>query len=994
MVSNRSWARTPPVVPTRWQTTHRVRVPRFARSSRSIGPPGFSPAATRHDTAAHPDILNEILHTVGSSTLDDPSQLNGNIDSDTCPAAHDGPDAAGTWETEPGGVYMALEMKVNGTVGCAYYVSDTATVYLQDDTRVVGLELVESLLFQVRPTSIIVPSRAQGALVDLLDHLAGDNTDTGLGEDAERGFKLRSVVSSDFNPGLGRQLLAHLDDAKRFKAGSAHFTSAVEDVEGNDSRDAVPAHLRDGRNTRNKLIHLGTFINLDGQVSLGCASALIRDLERRQATTIGLHAKQIHIRSVLTVTYDDYMFVTAEALLSLQIFRPDLRYATRTGAAMSNNGSMAGTLRGKRSVFDMFCSLTITSQGRCTLREMFVHPSTDLALINARQQSISNLLDSKGQESVGVIRAALKKAKNILPILAHLRRGLYFSGHFSLIKESTWANLQDFCSAILQILLVGYKICTVFDKVRLGSERSLRIGRPALGEIDSEAIFQIQEKLATTIEFQKSRSCGRSVVARGVSPELDALGSTYSSLQVRLEEICQEHKARLRSSAQDDIVGWIFHPRKGYLLVASAIIRDHGDNSSDSKPALDDDLGFGSWEEILRDDGLLYFKTPSLCDVDKEFGDLAGRMLDLEVEVLHCLGSEILKREEALICASNAIGHIDSILALSNGAKSFQLVRPQMTEENVLYIRKGRQLWQETDRASFVVNDCQLSGGSGDPAEDMDCDCSPIQDTDNSTPSTVVLTGPNNSGKSVYLRQVATILFLAHVGSYVPAEEAVVGITDKILTRIVTRESVSRNESTFGVDLRQAAFSINAATRKSLILMDEFGKGTATVDGAALFDALLDHFLRIGQNEAPKVLAATHFHEIFKRRGFKQHPRLGLFYMSVAVRPIASKPEEKVKFLHILREGRSTESFGCHCAAISGVTPTVVERASQIATLLGQGGSLSKVSLLSQVEGFEKMKGNEYCARRFVVGMAKAVNSSTDLRAPRELLRYVLNGNM
>lgn len=362
--------------------------------------------------------------------------------------------------------------------------------------------------------------------------------------------------------------------------------------------------------------------------------------------------------------------------------------------------------------------------------------------------------------------------------------------------------------------------------------------------------------------------------------------------------------------------------------------------------------------------------------------------------MFHFLGSEILEREDALLRASNAIGHIDSILALASGAKSLNLTRPQMTEENVLYIRNGRHLLQEIGPGAFVPNDCQLAGGSGAHVEDTDFNFPRMLGTANNTPRTVVLTGPNHSGKSVYLKQVAIILFLAHIGSFVPAEEAIVGITDKILTRIATRESVSRDESAFGVDLRQAAFSINFATRRSLVLIDEFGKGTATADGAALFDALLDHFLQMRRGDAPKVLAATHFHEIFERRGFRQHPHLGMCHMSVAVNPGALRPGEKVKFLHVLQEGQSTRSFGCHCAAISGVTPTVVERASQITRLLGQGTSLSKVCLQSRVKNIERLKGNEDQARHFLVRMADALDSSAGLQTPRELLQCIFGGGV
>jgi DNA mismatch repair protein MSH5 len=123
----------------------------------------------------------------------------------------------------------------------------------------------------------------------------------------------------------------------------------------------------------------------------------------------------------------------------------------------------------------------------------------------------------------------------------------------------------------------------------------------------------------------------------------------------------------------------------------------------------------------------------------------------------------------------------------------------------------------------------------------------------------LILTGPNYSGKSVYLKQVALIVFMAHVGCFVPAESAEIGITDKILSRVTTRETVSRIQSAFMIDLQQISLALNLATRRSLLIVDEFGKGTSSSDGAGLACAVFEHMLSMGK-ECPKVVGATHFH--------------------------------------------------------------------------------------------------------------------------------------
>jgi DNA mismatch repair protein MSH5 len=147
---------------------------------------------------------------------------------------------------------------------------------------------------------------------------------------------------------------------------------------------------------------------------------------------------------------------------------------------------------------------------------------------------------------------------------------------------------------------------------------------------------------------------------------------------------------------------------------------------------------------------------------------------------------------------------------------------------------------------------------------DRQCNSDPQYSSVNTEggPSMLVLTGPNYSGKSIYLKQVALIIFMAHVGSFVPAASAKIGLTDKILSRVTTRETVSRAQSAFMIDLQQISLALNLATPRSLLIIDEFGKGTDACDGAGLACAVMEYLLSLG-NEKPKVIGATHFHGKF-----------------------------------------------------------------------------------------------------------------------------------
>jgi DNA mismatch repair protein MSH5 len=288
-----------------------------------------------------------------------------------------------------------------------------------------------------------------------------------------------------------------------------------------------------------------------------------------------------------------------------------------------------------------------------------------------------------------------------------------------------------------------------------------------------------------------------------------------------------------------------------------------------------------------------------------------------------------------MLAASDVLGELDSIQALAVGSSRYGWVAPTMTDDNVLHIQGGRHPLQELVVPTFVSNECYMSGGNGCQANAVG-ENSPGGQGHSAYPSTLILTGPNHSGKSVYLKQVALIVYLAHIGCFVPAEQATIGITDRILTRITTRESVARNESAFAIDLRQAAFAINFATRRSLVIVDEFGKGTNAFDGAGLMTALIQHFADLGP-ERPKLLVATHFHEVFESGVLGENDELAFAHMDVHVDFETPTRENQVTHLFKIKPGRSVSSFGSRCAAMNGVDESVVERAEAIMLLLVRG---------------------------------------------------------
>lgn len=354
------------------------------------------------------------------------------------------------------------------------------------------------------------------------------------------------------------------------------------------------------------------------------------------------------------------------------------------------------------------------------------------------------------------------------------------------------------------------------------------------------------------------------------------------------------------------------------------------------------------------------------------------------------------------------------MFALAQGARQYNLVRPRLSEENIIDVENCRHLLQEMTVPSYVANDAFLVGGSGSDHENdhdnqerstslpADAASTAPDRESQGPPSTLLLTGPNYSGKSIYLKSIAQTLYLSHLGSFVPASRATIGLTDAILTRIRTCETVSRPHSAFMIDLQQVAGILKQASRRSLVVIDEFGKGTDGADGAGLAAGVFQHLLGRGEvGDAPKVLAATHFHEIFEMGFLRQQRGLGLAHMEVRVdrngtgRDGAEEGEgagaaglgTQVTHLYNLRPGRSGESFGTQCAALNGVPAPIVERASRLSQLAVQGEDL--VSICAGVGREEEgdLKRAEAVARRFLEWDLDAVVEEED---PRRLLEELI----
>jgi len=304
--------------------------------------------------------------------------------------------------------------------------------------------------------------------------------------------------------------------------------------------------------------------------------------------------------------------------------------------------------------------------------------------------------------------------------------------------------------------------------------------------------------------------------------------------------------------------------------------------------------------------------TPELKEYEAKVLGSEEEILKLEHSLFAEVRAKVASHYEKMKRTSLALATLDVLLSLAEAAHSCHFVRPKVDSGLTISIREGRHPVVEAvqGRGAFVPNDCLL-----------DCESHQI----------LILTGPNMVGKSTYMRQVALIVLLAQMGSFVPATEAQIGLVDRLFTRIGATDALARGESTFMVEMRETARILQQASPRSLILLDEVGRGTSTFDGISIAWSVAEYLH--GVHHRPRTLFATHYHELTD---------LALTQDRVKNFSFAVKEwKGDVIFLRSLVEGASSHSYGIHVASLAGLPPSVVQRAKDILRNL-EGGELDE----------------------------------------------------
>ena len=295
--------------------------------------------------------------------------------------------------------------------------------------------------------------------------------------------------------------------------------------------------------------------------------------------------------------------------------------------------------------------------------------------------------------------------------------------------------------------------------------------------------------------------------------------------------------------------------------------------------------------------------TQELKEYEEKILGAEDKILALETRLYNELVAELAEFIPAIQIDANQIARLDCLLSFANVARQNRYIRPVVADDDVLDIKQGRH----------PVIEKQLPAGEKYIANDV------FLDTE--TQQIIIITGPNMAGKSALLRQTALITIMAQIGCFVPAESAHVGLVDKVFTRVGASDNISVGESTFMVEMNEAADILNNLSPRSLVLFDELGRGTSTYDGISIAWAIVEHIHEHKKARA-RTLFATHYHELNDMEEI--YPRIKNYNVSV------KEIDNKVIFLRKLERGGSEHSFGIHVAKMAGMPKSIVKRASEI----------------------------------------------------------------
>ncbi|KAI0697886.1 DNA mismatch repair protein MutS [Cytidiella melzeri] len=781
-----------------------------------------------------------------------------------------------------------------GRIGGAYYDPVTSKVYVLEDSHESPQYDITRMLVEQADPDVLLVSSK--AEDGCIDALQTYmDTTSGL-------FQIRPF--KDFLPAKGRDRVLSL---RLLTVLSTHNNASSE-----GSSDAEPRNVYDFMRRRkevagdpttqkwNASIRLANHASIDhSPLCLGSLGALLDHLARVRA--VGELENEgvggLDIRDIESLALKEVMQINADALHSLQIFDNE-NHASIHSEKTKEGLSLFGILNNTR-----------TSLGRSLMRQWLLRPAMSIPVITARHDAVTCFMRPENINTANGMHTHLKGIRNVPKVLGALSSGK--------AKTCDWLSLVKFAfhSVMLRDALS-----------ELSNAGHVEVVKKLSAALDVASFKEVGNAVNRVIDWEESSTANRVCVRPHVDEDLDQWKHIYHGIDTVLSSVAKHVSSTVPSDYATSL-NVVYFPQLGFLI---------------SVPML----------EQWKDGGIDVLDGWSFqVHLNKHIGDVYPAIVDKEIEIIQKLSEDVMVYESIMAKACDICAELDCLLSFAEASRAYDFQRPVMTDENVLIVKQGRHPLQELVVDTFVPNDVFVVGAdfAGDIHSLHEFENGSFgSDAEDDRNSILVCTGANACGKEN----------LAHLPSFVPAKSATLGIVDKIFTRIQTRESVSKVQSTFMIDLNQVSLALRNSTSRSLVLLDEFGKGTVSADGAGLFCGILKHFIGCGDS-CPKVVAATHFHEVF-RDDMLNPAELPITFVHMQIMLTSSSgellnpedsdksndmrddlqdctkllPGDQITYLYKVARGPSLNSFAAICAQLFGLPREVVQRARYVSHLL------------------------------------------------------------
>ncbi|XP_050310224.1 mutS protein homolog 5-like [Anthonomus grandis grandis] len=549
-------------------------------------------------------------------------------------------------------------------------------------------------------------------------------------------------------------------------------------------------------------VYVRSVINMNHRLSVQALGAIYKYLEKHWSM-FGVDHHEAVVLHIQQVTLRNHVLIDHASFKALHIFSPKAHDA---GFKRGDSSHREGL-----SLYKFFVYACKSKMGQAQLRNILLSPINDKKELEKRLSFLTFALNPSNMDIIANIQDNIKQFKNVAYV------GLILAK----IQNERATNKDWF-----KLHKMIYHTIFINDISRSYREQSELFQE--LNCCITENLLRLQESIANALDFNAGSKKGRPVIKFGLDVELDA--------KLLRERDVVKHVTAAARFAVDDLPSYIneckivYLPEMGHLMAIK-------EWQEDCDPDHLQDLGY---QFMFSIGGVIHYKNPLCIDLDRRLGDINAEIIDHENRILRRLSALTTKYNKDIRDALKIVALLDCLIAMSKVSQQNNYVKPNLNEQRVHEIQECRHPLLERILTSFETND-YFSGGTHSCVK--------------------VITGPNGSGKSIFLKQIFLTIYLAHVGCYVPAKKADIGLVSSMHCRLHTNDAAVVRLSSFMTDIAQTSQAFFYNSPSSLIILDEFGKGTVDKDGIILLAAFLKSFL-LKKDQCPHILVSTHLQRI------------------------------------------------------------------------------------------------------------------------------------